>query len=340
MSSPARFCFEKWSIKNKLQPSSLCRLGSETVLTKEEGLPTTLAVCGNLTIDELATNSGVRISPGGSALFASAAASHLGSRTAIIGNVGEDYPLTSLSWLRRHSLNVGLLAKVRGPTTRFRIVQRDSSRKLILMNRGRPLRPVRLRQHVQGIHLGPVFNEISLPLVKYYRTRCSFLSTDLQGFIRKMDSTGIVTTEQRNLEGLLKLCDSVQASIDEAKSQFPSGEPNSVLERVLETGPMYCLITFGSRGSMLGIRQSEKYKIPAYPEESISDTTGAGDILAGSWLSTLLSKKDPVWAAAVGSAFASLASRKTGFSKFRFSRKELFRRAEWIYDRVQTLRDN
>lgn len=310
------------------------------VLTNEEARPTTLAVCGNLTIDELATKSGVRFSPGGSALFASAAAAHLGSKTAIIGNVGEDYPSTSLSWLRHHSLDVRLLKTVRGPTTRFRIVQGGRSRKLTLMNRGRPLRVVSLHQPVQGIHLGPVFNEISIPLAKYLRTRCRFLSTDLQGFIRKTDRSRIVRTERKNLEALLKLCDSVQASTQEAESQFPSRNPNLVLERVLETGPRYCLITFGSRGSMLGIRPNEKFKIPAYPDELIEDTTGAGDILAGSWLSTFLSEKDPVWAAAVGSAFASLASRKTGLSKFHFSRKELLRRAGWVHDRVKSLQDN
>ncbi|HEX4921382.1 MAG TPA: PfkB family carbohydrate kinase, partial [Candidatus Bathyarchaeia archaeon] len=89
--------------------------------------------------------------------------------------------------------------------------------------------------------------------------------------------------------------------------------------------------------AILGIRPDERFSVPAFRDPAVSDTTGAGDVFAGSWLLTFLSTKDPIWAASVGSAFASLASRKTGLSKFQLSRKELFRRASWVYDHTKAV---
>jgi len=99
----------------------------------------------------------------------------------------------------------------------------------------------------------------------------------------------------------------------------------------------YAIVTMGEKGSWLGSQSDGIYFVPPFSDRSIRDSTGAGDVFAGSWLSTYLKTKDPVWASAVGSAFASLASRKTGLAKFRMSRAELFRRAVWVYNHIEAL---
>jgi len=68
----------------------------------------------------------------------------------------------------------------------------------------------------------------------------------------------------------------------------------------------------------------------------VVDRTGAGDIFIGSWLAIFMALKDPFWAGAVASAFASLSIRGFGLSKFRFARRELFRRASWAYKNSET----
>lgn len=277
------------------------------------------------------------VSPGGSAMFVSGAAAYLGAKVGIIGNVGEDYPQSSLGWLKARGVDLELLKKTRAPTTRFRITQYDESRRLLLVHPGRPIRPPRIRSRVLGAHLGPVFNEISNSLARNLRDKTAFLSLDLQGFVRRITALGTVQTVRRNLSSLLKLCDVVQASIEEAEPQTSTRNKHAILDRLLDSGPKYCIVTLGKRGSMLGVRPDERFLVPAFPDKSIADTTGAGDVFAGSWLSSYLSTKDPVWAAAVGSAFASLASRKTGLSKFRFARSELFRRSSWVYNNVRPL---
>jgi sugar/nucleoside kinase (ribokinase family) len=294
-----------------------------------------IAVCGNPTIDELVQNRRVRISPGGSALFSSCAAAYLGSKVRILGNIGEDYPSSILRRLKTLHIDVRSLKRSERRSTRFQIARINGSRKLRLIESGDQIAAPAWGYHLQGVHMGPVFNEIPISVVNTLRERCDFLSADLQGFIRAVSGIGIVRTVPRSLNRLLSQCDMVQASIEEAHSQTRSRGFGTILNRFLSLRVKYAIVTMAEKGSLLGSRRDGSYLIPAFPDRSIRDSTGAGDVFAGSWLSTYLSTKDPVWASSVASAFASLASRRTGLHKFRLSRRELFRRASWVYNHVE-----
>jgi sugar/nucleoside kinase (ribokinase family) len=294
-----------------------------------------ILVCGNPTIDELVQNGSVSISPGGSALFASCAAGYLGSKVGILGNIGEDYPARVLRRLKTLHIDVRSLKKSDGPSARFQITRINGSRKLRLLEPGDQIAASSETNRFQGVHMGPVFNEIPSSLITTLRKRCKFLSVDLQGFIRAVSVNGTVRTVPRSLSRLIGQCDMVQASIEEARSQTRSRDPRVILNWFLTPGAHYAIVTLGEKGSWLGSRRNGSLFIPAFPDRRIRDSTGAGDVYAGSWLSTYLSTKDPVWASAVGSAFASLTSQKTGLSKFRSSRTELFRRAVWVYNHVE-----
>jgi sugar/nucleoside kinase (ribokinase family) len=294
-----------------------------------------IAVCGNPTIDELVQNGRIRTSPGGSALFTSCAAAYLGSKVGIIGTIGDDYPPKILKRLKMLHIDIHFLRETPRPSTRFQITRKNGSRKLRLIEPGSHVVAPRSTGRFQGVHLGPVFNEISPSLVDTLRKGCDFLSADLQGFIRAVSGNGTVRTVPRSLSRILGRCDMVQASIEEARSQTRSRDPKAILNRFLAMRVQYAIVTMAEKGSWLGSQDARSYFVPAFPERSIRDSTGAGDVFAGSWLSTYLSTRDPVWASAVGSAFASLSSRKTGLSKFRISRTELLRRAVWVYNRSE-----
>jgi sugar/nucleoside kinase (ribokinase family) len=294
-----------------------------------------ILVAGNPTLDELVDRGNVTVRPGGTALFASCAAAFLGSRVGILGCIGQDYPDATLKSLKALHVDIGDLAKASGRSTRFRISRFNGSRRLQLIEPGHSVEPRSNLVPVQSIHLGPVFNEISSSLVKTLRRKCDFLSADLQGFIRKSTNTGLVHLVRRRIGGLLNQCDLVQASLDEAQSQLQLRSPTKIARKLLRHGVHFAILTMGKRGSWLVTRSEGLHRIPAYSDSGIRDSTGAGDVFAGSWLSTYLSTRDPVWSSAVGSAFASLASRKTGISKFHMSRGELLRRAGWVYNRVE-----
>ena len=296
-----------------------------------------IVVCGDPTLDELVQEGIVRISPGGSALFVSGAADYLGAKVGIMGNIGEDYPANVLSWLTHHGLNLSLLIQTKGPSARFRISYDHGFRSLWLRHAGRSIELTWKGGRVEGLHLGPVFNEISESLVRLLRKKCSFMSLDVQGLVRRVNRSGEVRVLRRDLDSILRMCDLVKASIDEAKLQTSSKSHKVILDRFLEKGPKYAILTLGAKGSLLGIRNHKKFVVPAFPDNDITDPTGAGDVYAGAWLTSYLRTKDPVWAASVGSAFGSLASQRTGLSKFRIPRRELFRRTSWVYNHVRSL---
>lgn len=296
-----------------------------------------IAVCGNLTLDVLVQGQRARISPGGTGLYASCAAQYLGAKVRIIGNVGQDYPLSVLSWLKHRGLNLGLLRKTESPSTRFRIAYSEGSRKLWLLDSGPAIDSTWEGGRIGGLHLGPVFNEVPESLARSLRKKCGFMSLDIQGLVRKVNRFGEVETLRRNIDPFLRLCDMVKASIDDARFQTHSRNQDHILDRFLTVGPRYAIITLGGEGSLLGVGNDQKFLIPAFPKSSIRDPTGAGDVYAGAWLTSYLWTKDPVWAASVGSAFGSLTSHGTGLSKFRISRRELFRRTSWVYSHVRPL---
>jgi sugar/nucleoside kinase (ribokinase family) len=296
-----------------------------------------IAVCGNPTIDELVQEDRVHESPGGSALFSSCAAAYLGSKVGIVGNIGEDYPPAVLRRLKTWHIDLRFLRKRDVPTARFRITRSNGSRKLRLLESGDQIAELSGTNHFQGVHMGPVFNEIPSSLITNLRKRSKFLSADLQGFIRIASSSGAVRTVPRNLSRLIGQCDMVQASIEEARSQTQSRDPRIILNHFLTMRAHYAVVTMGEKGSWLGSQREGTYFVPPLSDGSIQDSTGAGDVFAGSWLSTYFSTKDPVWASSVGSAFASMASRRTGLSKFSVGRTELFRRASWVYNHVKPI---
>ena len=297
-----------------------------------------LTVCGNLTLDEIVGRTGVHLVPGGSALYASTAAAFLGSKVRIITNVGHDYPKEALRWLNGRGINLALVKKTQGPTTRFRITYVNGSRYLWLLQRGLSIRLKLPKGPVRGAHLGPVFNEIPGSLVRAIRRSSGFLSLDIQGLVRRAARGGLIEIARNELEDTLRLCDLVKASVKESGVTFSTRSPRIAIDSILATGPRFAIVTLGSQGALVGSSNGGKFLVPAFPDPEIIDPTGAGDVFVGSWLQTFLKSGDPVRAASVGSAFASLTSRRIGLSKFSLSRGELARRTSWVFRHVKFLR--
>ncbi len=141
----------------------------------------------------------------------------------------------------------------------------------------------------------------------------------------------------RRLGTVLKQCDLVKASAEESQVLTSREDPAAAAFKIMEKGPKAVIITVGRKGSILGLKGRGIFLIPSYPEKNVVDPTGAGDVLMGGYLSTLLSTRDPVWAASVGSAFASMIVRNRGLAKFGLSRVELFRRSAKTYNGVGRL---
>src|SRR5213593_1349611 len=152
----------------------------------------TLAVLGNLTIDEVLGNRPVKIAPGGSALYVSATAALLGVRVRVVSNIGPDFPRPTLTWLQRKGIDVNEVRNLDARSTHFNLSYRMGFRALRVSQEGSRLRPGQVRGRSTAIHLGPVFGEVPLSIVPVARRHSGFLSMDMQGFLRTRDKAGKV----------------------------------------------------------------------------------------------------------------------------------------------------
>lgn len=293
---------------------------------------------GNLTIDEIVSDSGLeRVAPGGSAFYASVAASFLGVDVGVVSSLGPDYPQDALDWMTKRNVNLRGVRKTNFASTRFRLLYGRGSRRVRLLNQGPGILDAAPMRNQDIIHLGPVYHEIDLELATAARRKCRLLALDVQGLVRRAGPSGRIRLSNRNLDDYLGLCDAVKASWEEAKLLTSCTDPSSMALSLLSKGPEFALVTLGSKGAVLGFKDGI-LKVPAYPETRQSDSTGAGDVMLAGWLVGFWRTRDPAWASAVGGAFASLIIRDSGWAKFRISRRELFRRAGWIYPRVSIVK--
>ncbi len=293
-----------------------------------------LAVVGNLTVDHVELGGKTEETPGGSALYVSAAAAFLSSAVDVVSSIGKDYPANALEWLRKRGVNVSKVRVVGAKSTRFRLVYRNNTRRLWVLEEGTRLNAQALVGSWEAVHLGPVFREIALPLVRRARTRSRFLSLDVQGLLRSKGRGGIVRLNSAKLGSFARIVDLMKTSEEEGLDLTSAKDPVVAAKRILRKGTRHVIITRGIEGSVLASRDRGLFRVPSY-RESVVDPTGAGDVMVGAWLPTLNSTKDPVWASSVGSAFASMVVSRRGLSKFRFSRQELFRRSAEVYKRVE-----
>lgn len=93
-------------------------------------MTTTIAVAGNLSLDDVTTPSGEHpLTAGGDALYASLGVAWWGGRARILTLVGDDYPPELLTRIEQAGIDVSAIRRVPGPTVHYRVTYRaDGSR--------------------------------------------------------------------------------------------------------------------------------------------------------------------------------------------------------------------
>ena len=203
-----------------------------------------------------------------------------------------------------------------------------------LLQRGAVLSHSDLNGYWDGVHIGPVFGEVPISLVRDCKRYANIISMDLQGFIRESDSAGMIFLRPATLGRILRFVDLLKASSKELLVQTGASGLDLAISRILRHGPRWLVVTLGRKGAILAEKGGRTLRIPAYPETNLSDPTGAGDVLVGGWLSTFVATGDSLWAMCIGTAVASLLVRRSGLERFHWSDVELLRRAVWVRERI------
>jgi sulfofructose kinase len=233
---------------------------------------------------ERVTAGSVFRSFGGMTANLACAAARLGLHTRFFGSAGRDPEGdTALEELEKFGVRTDGVSRTEGPTTTALVLLAPDGDRAIISEPTtfdygpleaaieEPRDTQRTCLHLDGYRLPE-----ALPLLHRARDLGLLTSADLDG----MDPTELARVVPRISPALDVVF------LNQRLSGALGSEPKAALARLLDLGAGTVAITLGNIGTLVGTPE-ETMRIPA-PIVNVKDTTGAGDVFAGAFLSRWL----------------------------------------------------
>lgn len=272
-------------------------------------------VAGFITIDTIQLPVRTINSIGGPPCYAGLICSRFGLEVFALTKVGNDFPDDQSIWLSRNGISLrGIDRSQTKKTTRFRIQVRGEKRSLSLITRCEDVSKEQIPDYNFNASLiSPIANEISYEIAGEIAKRSDFTFLDPQGYVRSFSEKGDVSIKSMDDDSILKYIDAIKMDRDEAKAITGKDEPTEALSRLSAKGIRKAIITQG--GNSCYVLDGRKvYAIPV-PKVQIVDSTGAGDILAGTLVASYLRTREFLWSACFGVAASSLSLNMIALAK-------------------------
>ncbi len=303
--------------------------------------PFDIVTVGHFSIDliRLPNRKGTKLTLGGPPTYVSLVAKKLGANVSVISKVGVDFPDRFQQFLEHRGVNLSSLMKDQNALTTSFLLDYEASgeRNLILRNKAPSIEandiPDTLKTKV--VHVAPIANEIPRETLCKLKASGSTVSLDPQGFVRKFKENGKVCLGQLEDPEVLKGVDVLKASFDEAKAI--TGQTNLVgmVKNFIKKDIKIIIITRGAKATLLCV-EGKLFSVPSAKPRVVVDTTGAGDVCIGAFLTMFVRGEEPLWCACVGSAAASFVVEKYGPSGFG-SLKQVRARAIEVHNKASVV---
>lgn len=255
-------------------------------------------VVGNLTKETIKTKAQEIVTFGGSTSYCSITASRLGYDTHVLTR-GNSELNRWIRDLRNEGINVDLQKSKH--VTYFINDYTEYKRGQMLLSNAGEIDHKRIKK-ADIIHLGPVFNEVTIECVKEARKKSKILSLDAQGFLRELKNKKLVKRFWKERDEILQHVDLLKISEDEISSISKKKNYEEVCNELLDCGVKVVKLTFGEKGSL--IAEKKLHRIPAFRTNTI-DPTGCGDVFSASFGIKFFETKNPLESGLFASAAAS-----------------------------------
>ena len=277
-----------------------------------------LLVVGSVALDTVETPFGrAEDALGGSATFFAAAASSF-CPVQLVGVVGDDFPMDSLSFLAERDVDLTGLETAEGESFRWSgVYSFDLSNRETLETRlgvfanFAPRIPEEFRGS-EWVFLGNIDPRLQLDVLEQI-DRPRFVACDTMNFW--------IDGSRDTLLELLARVDLLL--VNDAEARQLSGDFNlaRAARWIQAQGPRYVIIKKGEHGAIL-FTPGGTFFAPGYPLEEVFDPTGAGDAFAGGLLGYLaqvgrIDDSELRRAVVYGSAMGSFAVERFSVERFR-----------------------
>ncbi|MEJ2049065.1 MAG: PfkB family carbohydrate kinase [Calditrichota bacterium] len=289
-----------------------------------------ILVVGSIALDTVETPYGkVKDSPGGSALYFSAAASFF-APVNIVGVVGEDFDFNLIDFLKTRQVDFSGLKVEKGETFRWggRYHDNMNSRDTLftylnVFETFNPVIPENYRNS-KFVFLANIQPELQLKVLKSIDSPTLTILDTMNFWI---------SGSRAALEKVIQHVDVMILNDEEIRELTGIQNINIASRVILKMGPKVLVVKKGEHGAFL-ITRDDFFAAPAYPVEKVVDPTGAGDSFAGGFVGylagrTQLNEDDFRKAVAYGSIVASFSVESFSFDMLkRISREDIDKRLE------------
>jgi len=291
-----------------------------------------IVIVGSVALDDLKTPFGeMKGAAGGSAVYASCAASYLSPDVRIVGVVGSDYPKKYMALLKSHGVDLEGLEIVKGGKTFHwagyyesdMSTAQTTATDLNVFAKFSPRLPESYRNE-PFLFLGNIDPDLQLEVLDQIKNpRVSFVDT----------MNYWITSKPQSLMKVIRRVNVVLLNAGEARLLCNTPFLQKAARELLKMGVERIIIKKGEHGCLMFTKNSY-FAAPAYPLASIKDPTGAGDTFAGGLIGYLarnrrLSEIHYRQGIQVGTALASFAVEDFSLRRLaRLTLKDIARRCE------------
>lgn len=253
-------------------------------------------VCGHVTLDRV---DGATV-PGGSAYYAGRALAGLGARTLVLTAAAPGFPREALAGLEAD------VAPAPATTAFENVYAPDGARSQRVVSAAPPLDPARLPpawRRPDLLLLAPVLGEVDVGAFARV-AQARFVGLCVQGLVRAVAPDGAVRPRPLELDpAALSAVGAAVLGEDEARGDA------TLVTRLVAAVPVVAF-THGASGCEVIVRGHAR-RLGVYPVTEV-DPTGAGDVFAAGFCLALARGEDPLSAARLGSAAASVVVEGRG----------------------------
>jgi sugar/nucleoside kinase (ribokinase family) len=281
----------------------------------DRGRRLNVLVAGFITIDKIELHLRQITSIGGPPCYAGLLCARFGFDVTPLTKVGPDFPDEQIVWLARNGLQLRAMDRSSTKkTTRFKLVNKGEERSLYLVERCEDISVEQVPdKQFNASLISPLAHEVSVQVFEEVRKRSDFCFLDPQGFVRMFDASGRVVIDSWSDDKVLGNVDALKMDLEEANALTGTSDGKAALLKLSRKGVRKAVVTRGGEPAL--VLDGNKISEVEVPKVKVLDSTGAGDIFAGSLISCFLRSRDFLWSCCFGIAASSMSLTSIALGK-------------------------